>query len=95
MRPDITDAIIQALTERTPASARAHLAPLGFHESVCHVLSLFNFGHLPPHIAAQSRPFAELAASIVASATALNAEHTVALRKLLEAKDAAVRAYLL
>jgi len=40
---------------------------------------------------AASRPFCELAAHIIGTLPR-NAERTVALRKLLEAKDAAVRA---
>ena len=59
------------------------------HPSVRHVLDFFAFDHLPPHLAEVSKPFAELAESIAARAA--TPEATVALRKLLEAKDAAVR----
>jgi len=62
------------------------------HPSIQHVLQYFTWEHLPPHLQAISRPFGELA-QLVASGPA-NAETTVALRKLLEAKDAAVRAVL-
>ena len=48
---------------------------------------------LPAHLAAVSAPFALLAEQIV-STLPRNPERTVALRKLLEAKDAAVRAKL-
>lgn len=58
-----------------------------------HIMQFFAFGHLPPHLQAVSRPFCELAQSIVAT-TPRNPERTVALRKLLESKDAAVRAAL-
>ena len=51
----------------------------------------FAYMHLPAHLQAASQPFAELAALIITSIPR-NAERTVALRKLLEAKDAAVRA---
>lgn len=53
----------------------------------------FRFDHLPPHLQPFSRPFAELVVTILATCPR-NAERTVALRKLLEAKDAAVRAAL-
>jgi hypothetical protein len=56
-----------------------------------HILQFFAFTHLPPGLAAVSRPFGELAQQIV-DTLPRNPERTVALRKLLEAKDAAVRA---
>ncbi len=56
-----------------------------------HILQFFAFTHLPRHLQAVSRPFSELAVLIVARLPR-NPERTVALRKLLEAKDAAVRA---
>lgn len=58
-----------------------------------HILQYFAFAHLPPHLQAYSRPFAELANQIIANIPR-NPERTVALRKLLESKDAAVRAAL-
>jgi len=57
------------------------------------ILRYFAFGHLPPHLQEISRPFAELADK-VAHASDTSPETAVALRKLLEAKDAAVRAAL-
>jgi len=54
-------------------------------------LQFFAFGHLPEHLQRVSRPFGELADYIVKHLPR-NPERTVALRKLLEAKDAAVRA---
>ena len=56
-----------------------------------HILQFFAHAHLPAPLAAVSRPFCELAESIVGTLPR-NPERTVALRKLLEAKDAAVRA---
>jgi hypothetical protein len=56
------------------------------------ILQYFVYAHLPPHLQAISRPFAELAAQVMQLPR--NPERTVALRKLLEAKDAAVRAGL-
>ena len=58
-----------------------------------HILQFFAHAHLPPHLAAVSAPFAEMAQRIV-DTLPRNPERTVALRKLLEAKDAAVRALL-
>jgi hypothetical protein len=55
------------------------------------ILQFFAYSHLPPALAEVSRPFCELAANVVATLPR-NAERTVALRKILEAKDAAVRA---
>jgi hypothetical protein len=57
------------------------------------ILQFFAWAHLPAHLAAVSRPFGELAQTIV-DTLPRNPERTVALRKLLEAKDAAVRAVL-
>lgn len=57
------------------------------------MLQFFAYAHLPPNLQAASRPFCELALTIVDTLPA-NPERTVALRKLLEAKDAGVRALL-
>lgn len=57
------------------------------------ILQFFAYAHLPPQLQEHSRPFADLANQIVATLPR-NPERTVALRKLLEAKDAAVRAKL-
>lgn len=58
-----------------------------------HILQFFAFFHLPTHLQAVSAPFHKLAHELVASLPR-NPERTVALRKLLEAKDAAVRALI-
>lgn len=55
------------------------------------ILRFFHYAHLPDQLKAVSRPFCELAATIIQTVPR-NAERSVALRKLLEAKDAAVRA---
>lgn len=57
-----------------------------------HIIQFFAYEHLPAHLQAVSKPFCELAATILMLPR--NPERTVALRKLLEAKDAAVRAKL-
>ena len=57
------------------------------------ILQFFAYAHLPEALQAVSEPFGELAELIVSSLPR-NPERTVALRKLLEAKDAAVRSAL-
>lgn len=70
-----------------------------------HILQFFSYKHLPPHLQLVSMPFCQLAHAIVGGDNTeesgsvtfgpplpRNPERTVALRKLLEAKDAAVRA---
>lgn len=54
------------------------------------IMQFFEYAHLPEHLKAVSQPFCELAGWIESNLP-LNPERTVALRKLLEAKDAAVR----
>ena len=56
-----------------------------------HIEQFFAFAHLPPHLQAVSKPFSDMKDMII-SDLPRNPERTVALRKLLEAKDAAVRA---
>lgn len=58
-----------------------------------HVMQFFAYAHLPPHLQEVSKPFGDLAEQIVATLPR-NPERTKALNKLLEAKDAAVRAAL-
>ena len=55
------------------------------------IMRWFEFDHLPPHLQAVSRPYADLARALTGSIPA-SQELAVALRKLLESKDAAVRA---
>ena len=57
------------------------------------MLQFFAYEHLPPHLQEHSKPFSDLAKLIVDTLPS-NPERTVALRKLLEAKDCAVRARL-
>lgn len=57
------------------------------------ILQFFTWDHLPPHLQDVSKPFAALARALV-DQLPRNPERTVALRKLLESKDAAVRARL-
>lgn len=62
-------------------------------ESPEHIMQFFAYGDLPEHLQEISASFAVLAELLVAEIPR-NPERTVALRKLLEAKDAAVRAKL-
>jgi ferritin-like protein len=57
------------------------------------MMQFFAYSHLPEKLQAVSKPFGELAATIVATLPR-NPERTVALRKLMEAKDCAVRALI-
>jgi hypothetical protein len=56
-------------------------------------MQFFAYDHLPTDLQSISAPFAELARTIE-TGIPRNPERTVALRKLLEAKDAAVRAFI-
>jgi hypothetical protein len=57
------------------------------------IMRYFKFDHLPPHLQEVSRMFSDMAKWVVQTLPR-NPERTVALRKLLESKDAAVRANL-
>lgn len=57
------------------------------------IVQFFAYWHLPAHLQEVSRVFAHVAYRLLAMVPR-NPERTVALRKLLEAKDAAVRARL-
>lgn len=56
------------------------------------ILEFFKFRHLPDHLQAVSAPFAALAVRVADRETRHPAELAAGLRKLLEAKDCAVRA---
>jgi hypothetical protein len=58
-----------------------------------HIMQFFSYDHLPDHLRGYSIEFAVLAEWVVQTLPR-NPERTVCLRKLLEAKDAAVRAKL-
>lgn len=57
------------------------------------LIQFFKYDHLPEHLKKVSQPFAELAYAMDDNLPN-NPEKTTALRKLLEAKDCAVRAVL-
>lgn len=56
-----------------------------------YLMQFFKYEHLPEHLQSVSKPFGELAKTII-DKLPKNPERTTALRKLLEAKDCAVRA---
>jgi hypothetical protein len=58
-----------------------------------HILQFFTYDHLPAKLQTVSKPFGDLATKVVEVLPA-NSERDNALRKLLEAKDCAVRALL-
>lgn len=79
-----------------PGAAAIHPSPDEFTEvelAVEPILRFFHYKHLPPVLQANSKPFCDLAVHL-ARDLPRNAERTTALRKLLEAKDCAVRAAL-
>lgn len=72
-----------------------HPAPLEFSPDQIAaepILRFFHYAHLPPKLRTISEPFCEMADKLLLLPR--NAERSTALRKLLEAKDCAVRAAL-
>lgn len=57
------------------------------------ILKYFEYEHLPPHLQAISKPFGEIAFELSIQLP-YNDETLIMLRKLLEAKDCAVRSAL-
>ena len=71
-----------------------HSKPIEFTEAqvaLDNILRYFHYAHLPEKLQIISAPFCELALKIVQNLPR-NPERSVALRKLLESKDCAVRA---
>lgn len=62
--------------------------------AISHMLKFFTYEHLPEKLQAISKPFGELAKQC-AERFPDNQETTITLRRLREAKNAAVRAALL
>lgn len=80
------------ITRTNPAAI--HPAPIEFSRdqlTIDPILRYFHYAHLKPELAAVSKPFCAVAKEIV-DHLPRNAERSTALRKLLEAKDCAVRA---
>lgn len=87
---------LRLVTENDPAIERRLDAAIARHRRghmEDRMLQFFAYEHLPEHLQAVSRPFGELAKQIVETLPS-NPERTVALRKLVESKDCAVRALL-
>lgn len=78
--PEVT---LEEVVTRAPRMSGARLP----------ILQFFAYEHLPPNLRDVSRPFAELALDLDARLPD-GAEKAAGLRKLLEAKDCAVRAVL-
>lgn len=58
-----------------------------------HIMQFFSYEHLKPEMQEVSKPFCELAEH-VHDTLPRNPERTIALRHILQAKDAAVRAFI-
>lgn len=92
--PPATDNVAAApATIDNPDPAIPAIANLNQQANPEHIMQFFAWLHLPEHLQVVSAPFGELAEQLVTNLPR-NPERTVALRKLLEAKDAAVRAQL-
>ena len=85
-KPDI----FEATYEPVPETVDAQPTPSMNDDPM---LQFFGYIHLPPRLAAISAPFHSLAREITKELPR-NPERTVALRKLLESKDCAVRSRL-
>lgn len=84
----VSGSVSQITTEvKETSSIMLHTPPIE------HIAQFFEYTHLPKHLQEVSKPFCELADEIIKTLPQ-NPERTVALRKLLESKDAAVRAKL-
>lgn len=76
-----------------PKDLASEIATQTSYEEKDRMMRHFRFAHLPPHLQDVSHRFAALARWIVDSIPS-SPERTVALRKVLEGKDCAVRARL-
>jgi len=98
LQPNAHEIRIKALAEKINAANASEAnpnppgttAPLDVLDPL---LQFFEFAHLPPRLQFASEPFCVLARRVVREYPR-NPERTVTLRKLLEAKDAAVRTIL-
>lgn len=88
---DQDEARARALAAKQKAEQQAKLAAQTSAPVEDPMLRWFAYAHLPAHLQSVSKIFHDAAHATVAAVPA-SAERTVALRKLLEGKDAAVRA---
>ena len=80
----------------TDASQAIHPAPQEFSAdeiAADPILRFFHYAHLPAVLQDRSKPFCDLARVLI-DTTPRCPQRTIALNKLIEAKDAAVRASL-
>lgn len=70
------------------------MEPKKLHPSIESLLQFFSYSHLPEKLRAVSEPFCHLAHRMVGEMQLDGPEAAAGLRKLLEAKDCAVRAAL-
>ena len=87
---------VQTTIAPLPPAQAIHPSPDEFTEAELTadpILRFFHYKHLPPALREVSAPFCQQARGMI-DKLPRNAERTVALRKLLEAKDCAVRASL-
>lgn len=77
----------------TPEEQHRIATQAGVSEPALRILKYFSYDHLPAHLRPISQKFHDLAWRL-AEMVPHNAEHTVGLRKLLEAKDCYIRAML-
>ena len=88
------EALRALIVERKPMSRLPYARTFKPKETEMHpavrlIVKHFTYKHLPDHLAEVSKPFCDLASSM--ACTLEGPEATVCLRKLLEAKDCAVR----
>jgi hypothetical protein len=79
------------IPDPTPSPVPTPTPTPDLHPATEQLLELFAYSHLPEHLQEISRPFHDLAWAIAKETTQRGAEQTTCLRKLLEAKDCAVR----
>lgn len=92
--PELSRLVAAELFKKTMSEGRVcQIMGNGEHGMKDRLLQFFAYEHLPEHLQRVSMPFHHLARQI-AETLPSNPERTVALRKLLEAKDCAVRALL-
>lgn len=93
-KPPIPEPKDQERTQTTPFPPRPRsVDPNNTNAHEERMLKWFTYDHLPANLQAASAPWCELAV-LLCHTTKPGPERTVALRKLLEGKDAAVRATL-
>lgn len=88
----MTDDELQAIIDAGPGLLASLKARHG-ERVKDRMMQFFEYSHLPEHLQATSQQFHALAVWVEANLPA-NPERTVALRKLLEAKDSGIRSMI-